>query len=276
MDNKKLLVRSVFGFLIFGSSFLFWLVFQRALQNGSDLLAASFWSLAFFLILGSLISLVYLVENGKKFLYAVPLAIILPFMFFYKWGNWPEFAVAIAAVFFFLLAVRRVEFEKISRIRIAAGIIFKKGLRPTITGLALLATLLFYWAPYSQSLGQEISVPRPLFDAVANPIVNFLITSNLPAENSSKVPPVQLEQVRQQSLDSVYQSINEQISVAGKTYKKWIPLGLSISIFFSFKILGVFLSWFIIAVTWLIFRLLLLLKVVNIKIISTEKEIIEI
>jgi hypothetical protein len=44
-------------------------------------------------------------------------------------------------------------------------------------------------------------------------------------------------------MDILYQTVNEQLDSAGKAYKKWIPLGLSVSLFFSFKIIGTFLSW---------------------------------
>jgi len=241
--EKKSLVRIILGFFIFLTSFLFWLVLWRALQNGPDWLNMALWSLVIFLVFGSFVGLAYLIEKEKKFLYAVPLLVVLPFLIFYQWEKQLGLIVVAVAILFFVLAIFKVEFEKSLRIKLAAGIILRKGLAPTITALALLITLFFYWAPYTQSLEQEISVPRPLFDAIVKPVINIFMQTALPPGTNQKALSAQLNRQQQESMDILYQTVNEQLDSAGKSYKKWIPLGLSVSLFFSFKIIGTFLSW---------------------------------
>lgn len=273
--NKKIIVRSVLGILILIFSFLSWSSLAGALNNGPDWVLKSIWSLSAFLFLDVAAGLFFLIENAKIFLYSASAVIVLPAPIFLK----PELfnlLVLAAAVLFFVAAVFRVDSEKSLRIKFSAGIILRRALPLMMTGLALLITLFFYWAPYTQSLGNDIRIPRPLFDAIAEPIIDIFLNINLPKGMDLKSLPS--ESVKQQAgiADNLYSSMNEQLSLAGRTFKKWIPLGASISLFFSFKVVSFFLSWLIMFLAWLIFKIFLWSGVVKIEKVAAEKEIITI
>ncbi|MBU3901214.1 hypothetical protein KKF25_01025, partial [Patescibacteria group bacterium] len=126
-----------------------------------------------------------------------------------------------------------------------------------ITALALIVTLFFYWAPFTQSLEQKVSVPRPLFGAITKPAINLFLPLALPPGQSLKNLPSEFYRQQAEMTDKLYLSTNEELASAGQAFKKWLPLGMSVSLFFTFKIVGTFLSWLMILAVWLIFRILL-------------------
>lgn len=261
------------GVLILVFSFSAWLNLSGALNNGPDWLAKSLWSLAAFLILGVGAGLAYLVEDRKILFYGLPPLIILPALVFLK-DVLLSGAVLAVALLFLALASWRADFEKSLRIEFIVGVILRKSLAPFITALALITTLFFYWAPFTQSLEQKIYVPRPLFDVIVQPTIDLFLQMTLPAGQSLKdLPP---EAIRQQTqfLDEMYLSVNEELANAGQAFKKWLPLGVSVSLFFTFKVIGIFLSWLMILLAWIIFRVLLWSKIVKIAKVAAEKEVI--
>jgi len=273
--SKKIIVRSVFGALIFIFSLLSWLTLAAAINDGPDWLEQSLWSLTAFLFLGITVGAAYLIENEKIFLYSIPVLIILPVIGFLD-PNLIAGAVLVLAILFLVLGVHRVSFEKSLRIRLVPGLILKRGLAPTITALALLATLFFYFTPFAQSLGKEVKIPRPLFNAIAEPAVDlFLVMSLPPGQGLDDLPPQAFRQ-QEEFLNNFYSAVNEQLDLAGRVFKKWLPLGVSVSIFFTFKIIGTFLSWLMTLAAWLVFQALLCLKTIKIDKVAAEREIVEI
>ncbi len=273
--SKKIIVRLTLGILILIFSFLSWSTLADVLNNGSDWLLKSIWSLAAFLVLGVFAGLAYLIENEKIFLYSVSVVIILPVLVFLKPGIGTAIVLAVA-ILFFMATAHRANFEKSLRIKFSSGVILRKGLSFTITGLALLVTLLFYWAPYTQSLSGDIRIPRPLFDAIAKPAIDLFLDISLPQGLDLKSSSFEFTKQEVEFLDNLYFSSNEQLSAAGRAFKKWIPLGVSVSIFFSFKVLGIILLWLMMLLAWLIFRILLWSGIVKIEKVAAEKEVIQI
>ena len=256
------------------ASFIFCLTLSLALGDGPEWIAMSVWALIAFLLLGIFVALAYLMEDQIVFLYGLSLAIMLPFLFFLKPNISAVFALL--ALLFFLLAGRQANGEKLLRLKFAPIVILRRGLAPAITGLAIMSSLIFYGAPLAQSLGNDISVPRRLFDAVAGPAVKFALQMNLPAGMEAKSLPTEFEKQKTDFLDKIYVSLNEQIEIAGRSLKKWIPLGAAVSLFFTFKVIGMILSWFITLLTWLVFKILLWSGVIRIEKVAAEKEIITI
>lgn len=271
--NKKIIVRAILGVLILVFSFLAWLNLSGALNDGLDWLQKSLWFLAAFLFLGVGAGLAYLIESKPILFYGLPPLIILPALVFLKDALISGAVLAIAFLFL-ALAAWRADFEKSLRIEFASSVILKKSLAPFITALTLIVTLFFYWAPFTQSLEQKIYVPRPLFDVIVQPTINLFLQITLPVGQSLK--DLSPEVIRQQAqfLDEMYLATNEELANASQAFKKWLPLGVSISLFFSFKIIGTFLSFLMIALAWLIFRVLLWSGVVRIEKVAAEKEIV--
>jgi len=273
--NKKIIVSSILGILILAFSFLSWSSLSAAVNNGPDWLVKAVWCLAAFLFLGVFTGLLFLVENKKIILYCVPVLIALPALAFVRIEIFGLLVLA-AAVLFIGAAVSRVDFEKSVRIKFSAGIILSRALPLIMTGLSLIITLFFYWAPYTQSLGNDISIPRPLFDTIANPVMGFSLNMSLPKGMTLKSLPPEFAAQQAKLMDDLYSSANDQLAAAGKTFKKWIPLSVSVSLFFSFKVIGFFLSGIMILLAWLIFQIFLWSGVVKIGKVAAEKEVIEI
>lgn len=271
--NKKIIVRSVLGTLIIIFSSLFWLLLFGALNNGPDWLAKSLWGLAAFLFLGVTLGLAYLLENSKHVIYVLPLLVLLPALIFLP-ESLATGIVAALALAFLALGVWRADFEKSLRIEFIPWIVLRKSLGYTITALALITTLFFYWSPFTRSLEEKIFIPRPLFDAVSQPVAEVFLRLSFQPGTDADLSSPEFKRQQNKFFDELYRSANEQLSLAGKTLKKWLPLGVSVSLFFTFKIIGTILSFLIIALAWLIFRVLLLSGVVKITKIAVEKEII--
>jgi len=271
--GKKNIIRIVEGFLILAFSFLSWASLAGALNGGPDWVQKSIWSLAAFLFLGISVGLVYLIENQRILFFGLPALIVLPALVFLK-NDLLSGAVLTAVLFFLALAAWRTHFEKSLRIELAPCLILKRGLGSFITALALTITLFFYWAPYAQSLGNDIRIPRPLFDSIARPAIEMSLALSLPRGTNPKSLSPEFTKQQTAILDNLYLSANEQLSVAGKTFKKWIPLGVSVSLFFSFKVIGTFLSWLMIVLAWLIFKILLWGGIIKIEKVAVEKEIV--
>lgn len=278
--TKKAIIRSALGFFIFLFSSLAWLFLSRTLNNGPDWLEKALWSLAAFLFLGVVSGLAYLIEERWALFYVLPVLVILPAIIFLK-ESLATGSVLAAALAFMVLAAWRGDFEKSLRIEFVSWIILKKSLGPFITALALITTLFFYFAPFTQSLEEKIYVPRPLFDIIVQPTANLFLQLTLPvgqaplrwSQNVDNLPP---EVVRQQAelVDKLYISVNEGIASAGQAIKKWLPLGVSVSLFFSFKIIGTFLSWLMIPLAWLALRILLGVGLVKIEKVAAEREVV--
>lgn len=272
--NKRIIVRSALGILILVFSFFFWLTLNNALNDGPDWLQLSLWSLAALLALGVCVGLSLLIENDGLFLYGMPAAIVLPVLPFLEPGLATMLVLA-GAILFFALAAYHSNFEKSLRIKFISGIILKRGLASMITGLALLVTLFFYFTPFAQSLGDNIFVPRPLFNAIAEPATDFALNMN-PAQGAEMRSSPEFIKGRADLLDQMYLSMNEQLGAAGKSFKKWIPLGVSVSLFFSLKVIGTFLSWLMMLLSWLAFRVLLWSGIVKINKVAVDREVVEI
>ncbi|KKT24739.1 MAG: hypothetical protein UW11_C0041G0005 [Parcubacteria group bacterium GW2011_GWA2_43_9b] len=270
--NTKIIIRSVFGIFILLASFAFWSTLSAALNDGAPWLAMSVWSLFIFLILGMIIGLAYLIESEAIFLYGAALAIILPFLFFMKLNIGAAFVLL--AFLFLMLAARQANFEKSLRLKFVLVVILRKGLAPTITGFAILSSLIFYGTPLAQTLGESIIVPRPLFNAIARPLINLALQMSVPVGMDIKSLPPEFKKQEVEFLDKMYVSLNQQIEVAGGSFKKWIPLGVAVSLFFTFKVVGTTLSWLMMFFAWLIFRILLWSGVVRINKVVVEKEVI--
>lgn len=273
--NKKIVVRAALGVSIIISSTLFWLLLFGALNDGPDWLVQSLWALAMFLFLGSALGLAYLIESDQRFLYGAPVLVIVPALFFLPESLATGLAAAVAFSFL-ALAAWRAEFEKSLRIEFVSGAILRRSLGATITALALMVTLFFYFAPFTRSLGQEVKVPRPLFDAISGPIVEVFLRLSLQPGTDIDLSTPEFKQQQDIFFDGLYQSVNDQLSLAGRALKKWIPLGISVSLFFTLKVVGTFLSWLMMALVWLVFRILLWSGIVKIEKVATEKEIIRI
>jgi hypothetical protein len=266
-------------------SFLAWFFLNYSLtgQAGDNWLLLFWGPAASFIILGVLTGLAFLLEEKKGVIFIFCALTLLPSFLFFRAGLVGVIGVLLAFLFSFGALPGLIR-EKNLRLKILPIEIIKKGLAGILSAWVILAALLFYWAPYAQSLGQEIAVPRPIFNAVMKPLISFFVSGSYSIQTNSfdknalpnSFSPIKEPIIQDSQLDEIYGLTNKQLNVFGAAYKKFIPLGAAVSVFFTFKILSFLLFGFIILFIWLIFHLLLLFKVVRINRIPAEKEIIEI
>lgn len=276
--SKQNIARIILGVLIFVCSFLLWYFLDFALNTGEDWLMMIVPSGIAFLVLGVVLGIFCLLEEARAvFVAAVSGLILGSFVIFLAvFGKRPSAsdlilaAVAFLSFLFFVVGAKNAWLEKSSRLKIVASLILRKGLAPALTALALFGALLFYWSPYARSLDKEIVVPRPLFDAISAPIIKSIAgAEKAPGMDNFAVP------AGADFSDQFYRAVNSQVNALGKPYKKFIPFGAAVSLFFTFKLLGIILIWPIVFLDWLALKLLVKLGIVSIKKITTEKETLE-
>lgn len=262
---KKQVFRVVPGVLIFVLSLGTWWAFNNSMRDGGDWVFKIMFPSALVLALGVCLALHYLLEKERGFALLAPIPVLLPFFFFVQWRPSLIFWVVLAALFL-LLAAYRANREKALRLRMVPVAIMHLGLASTMTGLAILASLIFFWSPYSQSLrGNEVSVPRPFFDAVAGPITKTLFQTQMPSGADRSV----YDQAVSDAKDQAYNFINQQLNFQGRAYKKFLPAGLAVSFFFAVRVWGSILMGLAISLAWLVYRMFVFFGVV--KLINKEE-----
>lgn len=305
---NRLLFRLILGTFLVIFSLAFWYFLKQSFVIGDNWLARLWRPASVFLALGSLAGLIFLIESQRRILAAAVALTILPF-FAFSGFNAVNTAVASGAFLFSFSGFCQARKEKERRLKIVPSVILKKGLAPFLTGWALLAALLFYWFPSTQLLSRDISLPRPLFDAAMKPLLKIWENTlqdklgnqafsfspaqffpdwqkelaggrwpaNLPPQTGKMLEGAEKEKEKPLNLeDQLYELANEQLKTFGAPYKRFIPLGVSVGLFFSFKFAALILIWPMIFLSWLIFKLLILLEIVKITKKAAEQETVEI
>lgn len=264
--NRKNIIRAISSGLILLFSFSFWSFLEISLNGGGDWWEKTLCPLILFLILIAVIGLYYLLEDEKKWLLAAVLLTLVPFLFFaqLKWSLlW-----FLLAVYFLAHGIFRVAADKEEGIKLMAVRILRRATAAAAGSIILLTALVFYWAPYAQSLKKDIDVPRPVFNIITNQLVQKI-------SGLENMPGAEALSTKQQQ-DQVYKLVNEQVGDWLGSYSSFIPAVLALSVFFTLKFIGFFLAWPAIGLAWLAYKILLRAGFVKINKVAAEKEIIEI
>lgn len=269
--GKKEILRIVFGALILLLSWLFWWVLRDSMHDGGNWTLKILFPSLVLLLLGTVLGLALLLENEKKMIWLLPVLVLAPFIFFVHWG-WTAISLVILAILLVFASILAGYKEKSRRITLAPRVVMQTGLAGVLTGLALLSSLIFFWAPTTQALQQsDIIIPRSFFDNVAGPIFKAL-AGPTPAGMSPGV----YQKAMSDSLDQVYDAFNQQLAMQGRAYKKFIPAGVAVSFFFAVKFWSFILMWPMMLLAWLAFKAMLWCGIIKINFVETKKEEIEI
>lgn len=286
-----MIFRAVLVFLILLFSFSTWFfAYNSFWRDGQDYLWRILFPLVSFFILGTLTGLWFLTEDEKRFVWAGPASIFVSFIlvFSFSWVKLPSpwnlvlVGALVLAILFFLWGLRDLRQEKDSRFKISLSAIVSPALKHTITAMILLLSIGFYFSPLAQLNVKEISMPRPFFDAIFNPIANALnggLLKNGSAAGGSESGleiSKQLELKKKDLSEQVYGLVNQVISNSGKPFKKYIPLGITLSFFFALKVFSGIFRYLTILGVWVLWKILRFLNIFKIKIIKVDKETIEI
>ncbi len=219
------------------------------------------WPSIGLLILSVFLSLNWLLTKSRTILLTTLVFILITFLL--TFGFEIEFlAVLVLSLFFFVFGSFRAISEKEDRIKINSIKIVKRGLPYIMTGLALVIASAYYFSPLS-TLGQErIEIPRPFFDNIIGP--------------ASEVFEGQTGFDLGETQETLYQTINGEINKRSEPYKGFIPISLSIGVFFALKVISIPFIWLTILLASLIFKILIWTKAIHIHEKSVLKEVIEI
>lgn len=250
-----------------------------------------------FLFLGATLGLLVLLFDSLIFLAAAFLiAFCLSLVFFgLKWVFLIALFIGSGAT---ILASQRATREKRFRIKIIVREITKPALDIIFIVFALLIALTLYFSPPAQNLSVELKIPRSLFDLVLNSMVGILSgeIKGQPAPsflNIPGLPGITLKDIQrslggqenlldinkilnQESRDNLYQLTNQQLNFFLQPYKRYLPYGLAVAIFFALIAIKFIFVWLAMAIIQGVFGVMKRLKLVNIKKEMVEKEIIEI
>jgi len=231
-----------------------------------------------FVVLGSFIGLVCLLEDDWGAMLGTMLLVAAPFFIFFPTNSIYRLGLGAVAFFFLGRGVYRAQQEKKTKIKLVLADILLKELGPVITGIALLASLGFYSSPYAQSMaGAEIIIPRDMFNKIIDPLLNASQSLKMLSAAQSTPQARQLSARENAELkDAVYQQLNKYLNTTGNVYKKFLPFGLATTFFFAVRIWGAILLRLSAMLAWAWFGVMRLLRLVKIGSVSVEKEVIEI
>ncbi len=231
------------------------------------------WAGSSFFILLVFLSLTWILSESKSTSLINMAAIYISFLFIFGFELAYLPILAISFGLFFFGAYRALD-EKKARLKIQLFSILKKGMPITITGLALIISAAYYFSPMGQTGDDKISIPEPLFELIADPLIKN-IESQLPTNPLSQELEVDASK-RQQIKDLLYERMNQEINRYSQKYQEYFPLGLSIGVFFAIKTIGFFVIYLIIFLAFIIFKLLVHFKAVKIQEESVLKQVIEV
>ena len=210
-----------------------------------------------FFILLVFLSLNWLITKSKPILLITLFFVLITFLltFGFKWEYLP---FLVLAYLLFFLGSQRAIYEKKSRIKIEPTRILKRGLPFIITGLSLIIVVAYYFSPLALSNQNEITISRPLFDMITNPILN---------QFEEKIPF---------DRDDLYQQLNQEINKQSQTYAQYLTLGLAIGLFFTLKAVSFPFMWLVIFFCLAIFKFLVAMGAIKIQEQAVLKEVIEV
>ncbi|MFH0805790.1 MAG: hypothetical protein V1901_02855 [Patescibacteria group bacterium] len=221
-------------------------------ENGNWL-----WPIIGFFILLVFLSLNWLITKSKPILLITLFFVLITFLFAFGF-RWEYLSFLFIAYFLFFLGSQRTIYEKESRIKIETIMILKRGLPFIITGLSLMIVVAYYFSPLVLSGQNEITIPRPLFNVIVNPILDQF-EEKIPFDNND-----------------LYQLLNQEVNRQSQAYVQYLTFGLAIGLFFALKIIGFPFMWLVIFFSLAIFKFLVAMGAIKIQEQAVLKEVIEV
>jgi hypothetical protein len=247
-------------------------------------LTASCWVMGgiILVLLGITLCLAMLLIRNKKILYGSFLVALGAFGAFFN--NEPfYYLIALALLFWaFAVASSKIQREEMVQMKLNFWRIWKRGLPIFITALSLLIALVYYFSPELAKIEKrEIVVPKKTFNMIITPLETLIIerlpegVSNIDTEAKQILKPQEIIELKEKYnteiregdtiKDLIYQMMQYQINSSSGPYEKFIPIGLAVGLFFALKLIGYFYIAIIIFSSWLVLRLLVILKFATIE-----------
>lgn len=224
------------------------------------------WPSIGFLILLIFLCLSLLLIKSKSILSITLIIVLISFLFPFGF-QLKYLTILFIALLFFILGSFIIINEKEVRIKIQVSKILKRGLPHILTGFALIIATVYYFSPLVIEEQNRIKIPRPLFDAVIEPVTNAFFSKEL------SIP--ELPDSNEFS-DIIYNTINNEINKRSEEYKEYFSIGFAVGIFFAVRVISIPFMWLVILISWLIFKLLIASNAIKIQEKSVLKEVIEV
>jgi len=266
----------ILGAAVVLSSAVSWLMLKSIFYWGNLSVEILISAFGVFVVWGIALSLAMLLIKDKKILYgSFILSLIIFAMFF---NNEPFYYLIAMIILFAAFAVAVIKIKKEEEVQVSLDFyrIWKRGLPVFVTALAIIISAVYYFSPALANLHKkEIIIPRKIFDTIINPFES-LIRARLPQEAPSldekATTFLKAEEIKtlkdkygiaitdkENIRDLVYQLAEYQIN-STEAYETAIPIGLAIALFLALRIAGIFYALFVILFSWLVLRLLILVK----------------
>lgn len=247
-----------------------------------------------FLFWGISIGTGSLLINKKIILYsAFALSLLSFFIFFMEQAEALYYFIALVLTFISLIFYQKcVKHEEKARITLHFWRIFKKGLPLVFTFFCILVSLAYYFSPnIMRTEKTQIKIPNNIFNIAIKPLEG-LIGERLPrgidldSDINNFLPPDQKKELERQfgikintgdtGRDVLYQLVDYQLNNITGPYRKFIPLGLAIGLFFALRIIAIVLILFIVLFSYFAIRILISIGFAKIVTKTIEIEDIEI
>ena len=268
IDGNRITQSVIVGIVTLVATII-WVQLKEFLYNEGGWLGLS---IGFFILL-SFLSLNWLLSKSK-ILSAITFVFVLISFFFVFEFRWEYLAVVIAALFLLFLSCIFAINEKNIRLKIDVVRILKRGLPIVLTALSLIIASAYYFSPLSLRGDERIEIPRPLFDTVATPALEIAQNQFLGQFSGQEVRIGAAEMTLIK--EEIYQALNGAINNQNDGLKEFLPISLSIGVFFALKAVGVIFIWLVILFTFLIFKILLWTGAIHIQQKAVLKEVIEV
>jgi len=244
-----------------------------------------------FVVWGIALCLAMLLIDDKRILYGS--FIITLALFYIFFNNHPIYYLIVLVLLFlaFLSASKKVRKEEKIQVSLDFWRIWKRGLPILITGLILVISLVYYFSPNLMEMRQfEFKISRGSFDLIIKPLGN-LISERLPEgmdldANANLFLSSQEKQDLKNKYgviiepndtgkDVLYKLVSYQLNNVTGPYRKFIPFGLMVGLFIVLKIVSILYVALVVLFSWLVLKLLIVTKFINVGIEKKEVETIK-
>jgi len=250
------------------------------------------WGGILFILFGIVLCLAMLLIKNKVILFgSMGLTSALFFIFFHDEPFW-YLIVLILLFLAFVAATRKIKKEEEAQVSLNFWRIWKRGLPLFITALILVIAITYYFSPEPKKFQQkEIYISRSEFDLVLKPLEG-LISERLPEEivnlDAEAVRSLSTEQIKDLEnqynveikkgdtvKDVLYKLVNFQLNSVSGPYKKFIPFGLALGLFITLKIASILYVAIVIMLSWLVLRILIVVKFIKFEKVQKKVETVK-
>ncbi len=240
-----------------------------------------FWSIA--------LCLAMLLIRNKKILFGSFLIGLVIFGLFFN--NEPfYYLIALALLFLaFAVASSKIQKEESVQRKLNFWRIWHRGLPIFITFLCFLIAMVYYFSPELAKIEKrKIIIPKKTFNMMIVPLETLIIKRlpegvlSIDTEAKEILKPQEIQELKEKYnievkedetiKDLLYQFVQYQINASSGPYEKFVPIGLAVGLFLALKLLGFFYIPIIILFSWLVLKLLIVLKFAYIDKEMTETE----